>query len=483
MKNLTIDYFSIKVEELLDGIDNGDFSKKIIPDKYKWEHLLGLYLLKDSLDGGEELFRKLYDLAIESGENYIRLMAEKKEKIKVVFQSYSAAQWPAEGVYRTYEKDPGFEVNVLVTPLDDRDQESVIDNYSNTLKWFLNNGYHTIAGMNQTMSTVLKWEDFGDYPDVIYQLSSWFSNMAQNLWFTQLPLRCLIAYIPYGMYIADSKDGSYADHVLYNKEMFNLMWRIYCDSADSLAGFCKYELLKGKNVTYSGYAKMDYFLEKHLLKEDVISCLWKIPDGRRANDIKKVIIAPHYSISSGGPIQYSTFHKNLWFLLFLAKKYRDSVSFVFKPHPNLRCYAVGSGLFHTYKDYDEYLREWNELPNAKVVQEENYLEYFLTSDAMIMDSGSFLAEYLYTGKPVLYLRRPEQAFLDIGWKIIDANYSAPGEDYLKIEEFLEDVVIRGNDTKKADREKVFLEEYNYKKINGKSATEVICEDVYRLVEA
>ena len=43
---------------------------------------------------------------------------------------------------------------------------------------------------------------------------------------------------------------------------------------------------------------------------------------------------------------------------------------------------------------------WNALPNAKVVEEESYLDIFATSDGMIMDSASFIGEYLYVNKPL-----------------------------------------------------------------------------------
>ena len=39
------------------------------------------------------------------------------------------------------------------------------------------------------------------------------------------------------------------------------------------------------------------------------------------------------------------------------------------------------------------------------LDEGDYIDLFLSSDAMIHDSGSFLAEYLYAEKPVMYLKR------------------------------------------------------------------------------
>ena len=130
MKQGARDYCMRLIRELINGIDAGDFSQPIISDKYKWEHLLGLFLMKDELDGGEKLFRELYDLATRSGEEYLRQKSHRGEKIKVTFQSYSAAQWPAGEVYRKFDKMPNINVNILVSPLVDRDNESTIDTYS-----------------------------------------------------------------------------------------------------------------------------------------------------------------------------------------------------------------------------------------------------------------------------------------------------------------------------------------------------------------
>ena len=154
---------------------------------------------------------------------------------------------------------------------------------------------------------------------------------------------------------------------------------------------------------------------------------------------------------------------------------------MFKPHPNLRSSAVKYGLFKSYEEYDKYLEKWDDLPNAKVVQDSGYLEYFCTSDAMIMDSVSFLVEYLYLRKPLLFLTRPEQMFLDIGNRVLDSYYKVPGEDYKGIEDFLQKVVISGEDDMKEQREKIFDEEFDYKKENGVLASDYICNDLFELL--
>ena len=102
---------------------------------------------------------------------------------------------------------------------------------------------------------------------------------------------------------------------------------------------------------------------------------------------------------------------------------------------------------------------------------------FDTSDAMIDDSISFVGEYLYTGKPMLFLERPEQRFNELGKKIIDAHYKVKGTDYYEIDTFLEDVVLAGNDTRKDIRQRVYEEELDYAGINGIKASDYIYNDI------
>ncbi len=481
MNQESIEYFSKRVEELIDGIDKGDFSKEIIPDDYRWEHLLGLLLLKDSLDGGEDLYIHLYRKAISSAEKYIHEKARRGEKIMVAFHSCSAAQWPAGVIYREYESTTSFDARVIVSPCIDRGKDAAINNYVQTYRFFQNNGYKTYGGMDVQTCKMASWKEMGGIPDVLYETTSWFTSMPESQWFSLLPLRCLVAYIPYGLYLADNADGSYAREAVYNKEIVNLMWRVYCDSKYNHAGYQKYQLLKGENVRLSGYVKMDYFSESREWSEQEVSLLWKTDKSSNISRVKRIIIAPHYSVGNTGVILFSTFKKNAWFFLYLAKKYKEIVSFVFKPHPNLRAEAVREGVFKDFDEYDEYLNKWNELPNARVVQESGYLEYFDTSDAMIMDSGSFLGEYLYTGKPLLFLTRPEQRFMENGKRILEAYYKTPGENYQSIEEFIENVVINGKDYLQQERKRVFSEEYDYYKTNGIKAREYICRDLYTVM--
>lgn len=461
------------LNEIIDGIDNGDFDNPgAIPDRYTYAHLYVLFSCCDQLDGGRELFEQLYNVAIESGLERIREKVRNNERIKVGFISCSATQWPAEGIYRLFEADDRFEVSIILAGMTERDPEVRLSNYSQSLLAFKERGYNVVEAHDINTDTPIGWETIG-IPDLMFHVSTWSEYLFPELQFIYLPFCFLNIYVPYGFYVADGLDGSYYSNIVCNKWFNNLMWKMYTESVENLDGLKKYELLSGKNALYSGYPKMDHFFTGTTVEDD----LWPIPDGRDASEYKRVIIAPHFTIGQNGVILFSTFQNNLWFLLYLAQKYSDSISFIFKPHPNLKASAVKTGLFSGYEEYDEYLSKWDALPNAKVVQEGDYLEFFRTSDGMILDSASFIAEYMYTGKPCLFLTRPEQRFNELGEKIMEVCYRTDGKDYLSIERFLDTVIRQGDDDMYERRKILFDSVLDYRDKNGCLASEYVYRDL------
>lgn len=472
------------VNELITGIDQGDFSgTKPLPDKYTYGHLRALFALSPALDDGKELYEQLYNIVMEHGKSRIRKKVQNGEKIKIAFLAISAAEWPAEKVYRLLESDERVECCVVVSPLADRDPESRRDNYRQTFDFFRQNGYDVRGGYDEESDTCVLWPDLGGMPDIVIHLTTWWDSLPNIYKVVFFPLSCINCYIPYGIYTANSIDGSYVRYHVYNKDFVNLMWKVYADSLRNLEGYQEYGFLQGRNAACSGYAKMDYFYDSKKWEEEEIKKIWKIPSNKKAEDMKKIIIAPHHAILGYGGIKFSTFPMNAFFLLYLAEKYRDSISFILKPHPNLRFRAVEAKVFESYEAYDAYLAKWDALPNARVVQEAGYLDIFATSDGMIMDSASFIAEYMYVNKPLLFLRRNGQAFNKLGEKLLQAYHLAGGDNYTEIENFLQDIILKENDVKKDVREKIWKEELDYMRINQCTASEYIYEDIKSLWES
>ncbi len=470
------------IEKLFNGIDAGDFDCiGKIPEHYTYMDLYALMKLSDELDNGRELYEQLLSLAVAHGRSCIEKKIQEGEKIKICFLAISAAEWPAGDLYYFLAQDSRIECYVVITPLSDRDAEARKDTYRGTKEYFVQNGYDIREIYDIEKDDCLSWSDLGGVPDIIIHLTPWIASLPQVCQLVSFPLRCIHCYLPYGIHVEDSVDGKYCSNLVYNNDFANMMWKIWTDSEKNMEGYRKYGMLEGRNVVFSGYAKMDYFYSKREWIEEEIRSIWKIPEEKKACEMRRVIIAPHHAILGYGGIKFSTFPKNAFFLLYLAKKYQDRIAFIYKPHPNLRLRAVEAGVFESYEAYDAYLREWDSLPNAKVVQESSYLEIFDTSDGMIMDSISFIAEYLYVNKPLLFLRRNGQAFNELGTKLMQAYDTAWGEDYCAIEKFLREVILNGNDEKKELRKTIWQEELDYVRINQCMASEFAYRDICSLL--
>lgn len=471
------------LQELVMGIDKGEFQNiGSISDHYTYEHLVALFAMQDCLDGGRELFEQIYDLTIMHGKACLAEKLRRGEKIRIAFLAVSAAEWGYEGIYRKLREDSRFDVKVYVCPLMNRDKNSMENTYKETLTYFIQNDYYVAGTYDEDNQCVRDWNTLGGLPDVILHSTAWYKALPEEYWIIALPLRVLNLYVPYGMGTAENKEGNYRTVYVYDKEFTNLMWKLYADTEMERAQYEKYSTLRGKNVCYSGYPKMDYFFQKRHFSEEELRKIWKIPKEAEASGMKKIVLAPHHSIENSG-ILFSTFHQNAFFLLYLAQKYSDTISWIFKPHPNLRPRAVSAGLFKSNEEYDAYLEQWNQLPNARVVDEGDYLDIFATSDGMIMDSSSFLAEYLYADKPLLFLKREGQAFSVLGDRAIKVHYQVQGTDYQGIEDFVREVILGEQDRNRAARESLLDEELNYVKKNGCLASEYVYEDLCREIES
>ena len=104
----------------------------------------------------------------------------------------------------------------------------------------------------------------------------------------------------------------------------------------------------------------------------------------------------------------------------------------------------------TKNETDEYYDNWERLSKAKLCNDANYFDIFKTSDALITDCGSFLAEYLPTKKPVLLLLNKDSVgYNEIGNKFIKNYYKA--KSFEDIVNFIVRVVIGGDDYLKDKR--------------------------------
>jgi len=99
---------------------------------------------------------------------------------------------------------------------------------------------------------------------------------------------------------------------------------------------------------------------------------------------------------------------------------------------------------------------------------------------MIQDSGSFIAEYHVSGHPQCYILRDQNTelsqFNDFGREMLSHTYKAYSEQ--DIINFIENVVLVGNDPMKEDREKFAKEKLMF---NYPHASEAIVADIKKAI--
>ena len=408
--------------------------------RVNYKDLYGLSALL-MMDSYNNLLPRIFDTTIEKIRG--------REKIKLGFLLYDASMWCGDLLYQLFERSGRYEPTIFLCMRQDMiDEPNFVADFKKSAEQFRARG----------LNVVTVFEDDAPPPkqDVMICLMPYFEIMPKNFQLENMTAETLTCYIPYGMHVSGD-----ARVPLTEYPIMTVAWKVFLDTRNTLEFYdngCRFGLPRG---FYSGYPRMDFFCsddEKHFD--------WKEARPRST----KIIYAPHWSIDNG--IQYSTFHLNGKFMYEYAKAH-PKTSWVFKPHPNLAFSAVNSGMFRSLDEYNEYLQKWDRLPNARVITGGYYQPIFATSDGMILDSGSFNAEYQYTHKPLLFLTRETQQFTEIGGELMKVLYRADGRNHKSIAAFIDNVLIKKKDSMADVRKKFFDEHFNYVKHNGMLASEYI----------
>ena len=402
--------------EILKSVFKRVLAKKI------WEFLAyykNIFLTK--------IFSPCYPL-VEKRYNKIINRLRKKETIKAVFILFNESIWKYDGVYRLMAQDERFEVVVVVCPNTGFGEEYLSREMHQAYANFSAQGYNVIKAFNED---TLQWLDIKKKinPDVVFFTNP--GNITLTKYYVNNFLDCLTIYVPYGIMAANIQ------RIQYDLLFHNLIWRCYYETVIHKEMANKYATNKGRNVVITGFPGCDFFLDSTYLPKDI----WKIKDRK----VKRIIWAPHHTLQiDKKQYAYANFLKNFQFMLNLLKQFEGKIQIAFKPHPLLK-----PALYH-YPDWgkertDAYYKTWQTISNGQL-EEGGYIDLFLTSDAMILDSISFISEFLYTGKPSLFLLRDNtiiNKFNEYGQIAFNQMYKAYNDS--DIISFINITVLKGQD--------------------------------------
>ncbi|MCI8858959.1 MAG: hypothetical protein HFI71_05455 [Lachnospiraceae bacterium] len=455
---------------MLDAIDTGVMNEQTI-GKFTYYYLAVLLETVQPLENGREFYWRIKSYL----ENInIRKLREQNKVIVGFIANYSSS-WIGDELYHLFEQSDKFEpyVFLIANHAPGQSQEQTKEEYEKNLSYFQSRHLRVVQTMDTSTGIQFTWEQIGIKPQLCIWLTPWTALFRGAFHLLNYSMDILHTYIPYGIMTADNKNGTFA-YDQYNQLLHNITWKNFEESRMSVSMAEKYAFVGSKNAVYTGYPKMDDFYETDVEEDDV----WNEIVCKAGNTkAKRIIYAPHHTLASDELVNFSTFASNYMYFLELAEKMQEETVWVFKPHPHLVFKAVNEGIFKDVSEWNAYLQRWRNLKNAAVVEEGMYHNLFIKSDAMILDSVSFLSEYLYVKKPLLMLSRDGQYFNDFGKELIKIHYCADGTDEKAIEKFITDVVLAGNDEKKDMRTEFFEQNLDYVKHFGKNAAANIFDQI------
>ncbi|MFA6185094.1 MAG: CDP-glycerol--glycerophosphate glycerophosphotransferase [Candidatus Shapirobacteria bacterium] len=384
-----------------------------------------------------ELNQIRYQIVIQKLQKKIK----QKQKINVIFIVIHSSVWQYDDLYKKYSNDKKYNPIIIVAPYILCKKDEMIEEMNKSYSYFKNKNYSVLKTYNKTnLFSDIKTEL---QPDIIF-----FTNPHKitndKYYINNFYKDTLTCYVPYGIMSANIEKNQ------YNQEFHNLTWKNFYETEIHKKIAEKYADNKGVNVLVTGYPKCDIFLNRKYKAKNV----WKKTD----KNLKKIIWAPHHTIENNEKeLGYSNFLEYHQIMLDIAKKYQNKIQIAFKPHPILLT------KLKTHPDWGErkihdYCEKWKNEKNTQLELDE-YTDLFLSSDGMILDSVSFIAEYMFINKPALFMIKDNtinNKFNIFGSIAYNLLYKSQNKNDLI--NFIETVILKEKDERKEQREK-FLNQY------------------------
>ncbi|KLT70165.1 CDP-glycerol--glycerophosphate glycerophosphotransferase [Flavobacterium sp. ABG] len=382
-----------------------------------------------------------------------------KEKVKVAFFLTHESVWKYDVLFDLMLKHPKFEPFLFVCPVVDYGVENMLFEMDKTFRAFKNKGYDVIKTYDNEAKKYLDIKKSFE-PDLVFYTNP-YEGLQDYRYYIKQFSRTLTCYVPYAVMTVDFE-------FVYNLNFHNLVWKIFAETPLHKEIALQKQRNKGRNTIVTGYPGFDPLL----INKNPNHTVWK----NKNLALKKIIWAPHHSMTELNRVaNFLEYHD---FFLELAEKYKDKVQIAFKPHHLLRV-KLEQDVNWGKEKTDNYYNKWSSLENGQF-DNGDYIALFLTSDALIHDCGSFMGEYLITGKPSLFMVREESVmeyWNVFGEKAVAAHYQSRNKK--QVVDFIEKVVLNEKDWMKEERDN-FVQNILIPK-NRKTASENILEYLERQI--
>ncbi|MCR5164830.1 MAG: CDP-glycerol glycerophosphotransferase family protein [Thermoguttaceae bacterium] len=362
----------------------------------------------------------------------LRERIARNEPIRVGFFVTMDSIFPLQSLFERMLDDPFFEPYIIVAPPCTYDKEFEIEN-----------GRRTWETLVKRYGEDRVWRGFDWETNTYHDYSPRLDMVGFNYPYHVVHPYFYVSYLyhesvlmfsaDYGFYLSRTHCQEYVMKTFF----MHSLWKYYASSPWFVETARKVMFNKAENLELTGFVRMDAY---------------KPAPPKEEGEPKVVIIAPHHSMCDQFSVQFSNFLEYAELFQRLPEMY-PQIHFVFRPHPYLLKHLVKMGVW-TQNQTDDYMARLAAHPNMEISLGGNHLDLFARSDGMIQDCVSFLAEYYYTGKPQCYMLRDqgktEAQLSDLGCECLRHTYPAYREQ--DILDFLDHVILEGNDSRKAERD-------------------------------
>ena len=371
-------------------------------------------------------------------ERYVKELQGKRQ-ISVVFFAMSVSMWKYQKLYERLSQHPSFRAYIVLAPSPQFTKEIQKKDVTAMRQWFDSQNIPYIDyDVDRGKCVDLRKEI---NPDLLFYPQPYDTILKRQYSFYRFKDK-LLCYYPYAFWMA-------AGETWYNSVFQNFAWRLYYPTEEHREEAIKWTHNKGCNVVITGHPTTDHFLFEE--PKDV----WKPQTVRK----KRIIWAPHHTISrETNPPGTSHFLAMASMMEDIAERYESQLQIAFKPHPRLY-YALCEHPDWGKRKTETYYQRWKDRTNTQL-EDGDYKDLFMTSDAIIHDGGSFIVEYHYTQKPALYVTDNIEGRLQELMKYAqEALYAHDlAKDNTEVLHFIEHVVLGGDDVMQCQR-KAFFEKY------------------------
>lgn len=335
-----------------------------------------------------------------------------KSKIRVLFLVLFFEAWDAlESTYLAMRADARFDPRVAVLPrkLTGQAEWGQVDE---ALEFFKKRGIEPEALRH------LEFEPAQEQlrqlaPDYVFINYPWMRNYAEpyrieNLGWTR------VAYIPYFSLALVNEPGvkGVAPH-LYLQQVHQQARLVFSTDLPTHEALLKTDRLGrgGTGVHFVGSPKLDSLVSRARVdaaakgkgRTAAVRAHSKDTVPQAAKPRLQVIWAPHHSYDENW-LNFGNFADIYKKMLRWAEANPD-VTVLLRPHPFLFSTMTGRKIIKK-KRLNGWLAQWSALPNTAIDYGDDFLASFKTSDVMLTDGISFLAEYpLCTDRPAIFLER------------------------------------------------------------------------------